>query len=668
MPTPLLTDKAVPLVALVGNPNAGKTTVFNALTGAHQKVGNYPGVTVERVSAFLELAGRQVEFVDVPGVYSLDPVSEDERIATEVIRGTSTRERPPDLFVIVIDATNLERNLFLLSHVRDLGTRMIAALTMTDMPMPEAGSVDVPALESALGMRVVPVVGHRGVGVDELKEAVAEALSGDRSRPFADRSKAFRCPKCASSFPCANDVAARYGWAAGVSRVAVKANGTERKPALTDKIDRIVLHKVWGLLVFFLLMYLVFQSIYAFAEPLMNGVGWCFDSLGKAVAPHLANSPMIESLVVDGIIGGVGTVVTFLPQILILFFFVALLEGTGYLARAAFLMDRVLSVCGLNGRAFIPLLSSFACAVPGIMAARVMPDPKSRLATVLVAPLMSCSARLPIYLLVIGAFIEPIYGPVWAGIALFGMHLVGLAVAIPTVWIINRGVVRAKNLPFLLELPAYQTPKWRDVVLAMYFRAKVFLKSAGTIIFAMSIVVWALLFFPRSSSADRAYRADYTKAYAASADRPDMDAYVKGRQLGDSYMGRLGKAIEPAFRPAGFDWRLSTSILAAFPAREVVVSSLGIMFNLGDKDPDGKGGLRKALQTATWPDGRKLMTPWTAAGFMVFFALCCQCMATLAAIRRETNSWKWPAFVFVYMTALAYFAAVGVQQIGRLVG
>jgi ferrous iron transport protein B len=664
----LLTEKKAPLIALVGNPNAGKTTVFNALTGAHQKVGNYPGVTVERVSAFLDLDGKSVEFVDVPGVYSLDPVSEDERIATEVIRGTSRRERPVDLFVIVIDATNLERNLFLLSHVRDLGRPMIAALTMTDMPMPQGATVDVSVLESALGMRVVPVVGHKGHGVDELKEAVAQALAGSSRPAFEDRSAAYRCPKCASSFPCANDVAARYSWAAGVCRAVLKPEGGEDKPALTDKIDRIVLHKVWGLIVFFGLMYLVFQSIYAFAEPLMNGVSWCFDALGKAVAPHLARHPMMQSMVVDGIIGGVGTVVTFLPQILILFFFVALLEGTGYLARAAFLMDRVLSFCGLNGRAFIPLLSCFACAVPGIMAARVMPDPKSRLATILVSPLMSCSARLPIYLLVIGAFIEPIYGPVWAGVALFGMHLVGLAVAIPTVWIINRGLVRTKQLPFLLELPAYQTPKWRDVVLAMYFRGKVFLKSAGTIIFVMSMVVWGLLFFPRSSDADQHYRQDYSRAYAAAADRPDLDAYLKGRRLGDSYMGTLGKEIEPVFKPAGFDWRLSTSILAAFPAREVVVSSMGIMFDLGGEENGSKGGLRKALERATWPDGRKLMTPWTAVSFMVFFALCCQCMATLAAIRRETNSWKWPVFVFTYMSVLAYLAAVGVQQLGRLLG
>jgi ferrous iron transport protein B len=281
---------------------------------------------------------------------------------------------------------------------------------------------------------------------------------------------------------------------------------------------------------------------------------------------------------------------------------------------------------------------------------------------------MSCSARLPIYLLVIGAFIEPIYGPVWAGVALFGMHLVGLAVAIPTVWIINRGVVRSKQLPFLLELPAYQAPKWRDVLLAMYFRGKVFLKSAGTIIVVLSLVVWALLFFPRSPEADARYRGDFAHTLSATSKSADLDSYLKSRRLGDSYMGKLGKSIEPVFAPAGFDWRLSTSILAAFPAREVVVSSMGIMFNLSNKDAESSGGLRKALQQATWPDGRKLMTPATAVSFMVFFALCCQCMATLAAIRRETNSWKWPVFVFTYMTVLAYLAAVGVQQIGRLFG
>jgi ferrous iron transport protein B len=397
----------------------------------------------------------------------------------------------------------------------------------------------------------------------------------------------------------------------------------------------------------------------------MDGITWVFDNLSAFIGPKLAGVPVLQSLVTDGLIGGVGGMLVFLPQILILFFFIAVLEGTGYLARAAFLMDRLLGWCGLNGRAFIPLLSSFACAIPGIMSARVMPDPKSRLATILVAPLMSCSARLPVYLLIIGAFIEPKYGPHWAGFTLFAMHLLGLAVAIPIVWILNRRVLKGKRLPFLLELPPYQMPKWRDVWLAMYFRGKVFVQTAGTIIVFMSILIWALCYFPRSNEAAAQYRASYVASHA-QAPEAEVDLYVQQEQLAHSFLGRFGKTIEPVFAPAGFDWRITTSILAAFPARETVVPSMGIMFNLGKDVDEGSSDLRKQLSQATWPDGKPLFNGWTAFGLMVFFALCAQCMATLATVKRETNSWKWAVFMFTYMTALAYLAAVGLHQLSKL--
>lgn len=372
---------------------------------------------------------------------------------------------------------------------------------------------------------------------------------------------------------------------------------------------------------------------------------------------------MLQSVIVDGLIAGVGSMVIFLPQILILFLFIAILEGTGYLARAAFLMDRLLGWCGLNGRAFIPLLSSFACAVPGIMSARVMPDPKSRLATILVAPLMSCSARLPVYILLIGAFIEPRWGAGWAGFTLFAMHLLGLAVAIPIVWVLNRGVIKGQKLPFLLELPPYQWPKWKDVWIAIYARGRVFVRTAGTIIVSLSIVIWALTYFPRSDEATARYRAE-----VPSVTQEMSDQHVAARQLENSYMGQFGKSLEPIFIPAGFDWRLTTAIMAAFPARELVIAQMGIVFNLGSEETEESGDLRSALQHAKWPDGRPLVTAWTAVGFMVFFALCCQCMATLAAIKRETNTWKWPIFVFSYMTILAYLAAVLINQMSRWFG
>ncbi len=435
---------------------------------------------------------------------------------------------------------------------------------------------------------------------------------------------------------------------------------------LTDRIDAVLTHRVFGLIVFVGVMFLVFQSIYTFAGPLMDGINWVVDLVKEWVRPMLSSTPMLQSLVVDGVIAGVGGVIIFLPQILILFLFIALLEGTGYLARAAFLMDKLLGWCGLNGRAFIPLLSSFACAIPGIMAARVMPDQRSRLATIIVAPLMSCSARLPVYVLLIGAFIEPQFGAVWAGIALFAMHFVGLIVAIPVVHLLNRGVIKGQRTPFLLEMPPYQMPKLRDVWFTVYTRGKVFVKTAGTIIVALSVVIWALLYFPRSEDSKVLWSQQYSLLSTERRAQISEDGFLAERQIENSYLGRFGHAIEPVFVPAGFDWRISTAILAAFPAREVLVSSMGILFSLGGDVDEANPDLRKSLQQAKWPDGKPLLTPWTAVGLMVFFALCCQCMATLATIKRETNSWKWPIFTFTYMTTLAYLAAVGIHQLAKV--
>jgi ferrous iron transport protein B len=382
------------------------------------------------------------------------------------------------------------------------------------------------------------------------------------------------------------------------------------------------------------------------------------------VSPALAGTPLLQSLVVDGVLAGIGAVVVFLPQIAILFCFIGILEGTGYLARAAFLMDRILGWCGLNGRAFIPLLSSFACAVPGIMAARVMPDARSRMATALVAPFMSCSARLPVYVLLIGAFVEPQFGPAVAGAVLFLMHFVGLAVAVPMVWILNRSLFKTKRLPFVLELPRYQWPRWRDVALTVTTRVKVFLQTAGTIIFVMSIVIWALLSFPKSEAMDSRYKAAYQSQSESFKEARSEENYIQAQRVRDSYLGQFGRAIEPAFVPAGFDWRITTAVLAAFPAREVVVSALGIIFSLGGDADEESVDLRSALAQARWPDGRPLMTMASAASLMVFFALCAQCLATLATIKRETGSWKWAAFSFASMTTLAYLAAVVVFQVG----
>ncbi|CAN5576569.1 ferrous iron transport protein B [soil metagenome] len=704
------------MVALVGNPNAGKTTLFNSLTGSHQKVGNYPGVTVEKISANLKLTSVQIECIDVPGLYSLNAVSEDERVALMVIEGSGEGMRRPDLLIAVIDATNLERNLYLYSQLAEIGIPIVVALTMVDRLDTKSQTLDLEELSRYLDAPVVPLVGHKERGIDDLKLAIernlidgvrpdiqqpGEDVLADTIAEVRDRMARIGVDYSASQIRRAlvkpdenfdlafeaypevreilseareqigtgtrqHEVTSRYAWAAAVQRGVLKVGGSNRRvKTLTDKIDRILTDRFFGLLVFIGTMYLVFLSIYTFAQPLMGFIDKFFQGVQARVSPALESIPWLQSLIVDGLIGGIGSALVFLPQILILFFFIAVLEGSGYLARAAFLMDRLLGWCGLNGRAFIPLLSSFACAIPGIMAARVMPDRNSRLATILVAPLMSCSARLPVYILLIGAFIEPRYGAGWAAFSLFAMHLLGLVVAVPIVWVLNRKIIRGKRLPFLLELPAYQWPRWKDVWLSMYFRGKVFVQTAGTIIFLMSVIIWGLGYFPRlGAEREASIKQTYLTKNAQATDS-EMDHKVAEEQLANSVLGRFGRTIEPVFIPAGFDWRITTSILSAFPARETVVPSLKIIFALGKDDENET--LTKSLEKATWPDGRKLFTLWNSIGLMVFFALCAQCMATLATVKRETNSWKWPVFMFTYMTALAYIAAVLVNVLGNLV-
>jgi ferrous iron transport protein B len=685
------TNSHLARIALVGNPNAGKTTLFNALTGSSQKVGNYPGVTVEKVTGQLRLDDLLVEVLDVPGLYSLEPVSEDESVAVAALG------EELDLIVCVVDASNLERNLYLYTQVAELQKPTIVALTMVDRVEGKQKRVNFEKLKEQLGCPVVGVVGHKEKGLDQLKTQIAESLESpnlpsilsdservaykalrerlarigfdvslaDLTAQVRENDPQFenyfeRFPELREEYENARraalgeratlkDASERYQWTSQVQLLVIEnlpeVQSTKKRPkTLTDKLDVFFTHRIFGLAFFIGIMYLVFQSIYSFSSPVMDLIEKAFEWLGDLISPRLESIPVLQSLVVDGIIAGIGGVLVFLPQILVLFFFISLLEGTGYLARAAFLMDRLLGWCGLNGRAFIPLLSSFACAIPGIMAARVMPDPKSRLATILVAPLMSCSARLPVYMLLIGAVIEPKFGAFWAGFALFAMHLLGLVVAIPIVFILNKGILKGKRLPFLLELPPYQMPKWKDVFIAMLTRGKVFVTTAGTTILFMSIVIWAAGYFPRLP-ADRAKVLQSEPARLAEA------------QLEYSALGRFGKTIEPVFTPVGFDWRISTAIMSAFPARETVVPSIGILFSLGSDQEEGSAELRKEIKEATWPDGRPLFTPWTAVGLMVFFALCAQCFSTLATVRRETNSRKWAWFMFAYMTGLAYLGA-----------
>ena len=698
------------LVALAGNPNVGKTTIFNRLTGMRQKVGNYPGVTVERkVGILAGRDGQRCEVVDIPGLYSLNPDSLDEEIAYRVLIGAMEEERSPDLVVVIVDASNLERNLYLASQILDLGLPTVVALNMMDNAEQAGLEVAPEVLGSRLGVPVIPMVAARGKGFEELKAAItgdlpvvqprrwdldpavnsevqrlADGLAGplgnglnlsDRQR-FADALRALtneraerfarlhtpafwqevrasreRLQAQGVAFAQA-EVLGRYRWLSPLSAEVVR-HPPEHRVTLSDRLDAVLTHRIAGPLIFLGILVLIFQSVFAWAIPFMDAIDGVVNAAGGWVGEHLPPGPL-HDLVVDGAIAGVGAVVVFLPQILILFFFLGLLEDTGYMARAAFIMDRMMRRIGLSGRSVVPLLSSFACAIPGILAARTIDNPRDRLVTILVAPLMTCSARLPVYTLLIGAFIPQvavlgIFGA--QGLTLFVLYLLGVVFAVGAAWVLRRFVIRGERSLFVMELPPYRLPSLRDVLWRMIERAKLFVTRAGTIILAISILLWFLASYPQAPRQE-----GQTDAQAASA------------QMAHSVMGRLGHLIEPTIQPLGYDWKIGVALIASFAAREVAVSSLATIYSVGDAD-ESSASLRQRLRDDQYPDtGKPVFTPLVAASLMVFFVLACQCMSTVAVVRRETNSWKWPLFLFGYMTILAWIAAFVTYQGGLLLG
>lgn len=636
-------------LAIAGNPNTGKSTLFNRLTGAQQRVGNYPGITVERMTGPAALVSRRANVVDLPGAYSLTALSPDERVVLDVLSGRVADTPRPDVVVCVVDATNLRRNLFLASQISELGLPIVVALNMADAAERLGVAPDPSRLAERLGVPVVKTVATEGRGLDDLRAAVEEA---------AERRALMKpVPWPDAVLDAARDIGLRELFdsdhpareklrAAGYNPMAVEAlhrykhidallEGVVKRPDTSDayRIDRLLTHRLLGLVIFAAMMFAVFASIYWLAQPLMDLIESGFAALGDALGPRLEATPMLRSLVVDGALSGVAAVVIFLPQILILFFFIAVLEDSGYMARAAFLMDRVFAWCGLNGKSFVPMLSSFACAVPSIMGARTIEDPKARLSTILVSPLMSCSARLPVYVLMIGAFITPVHGAIWGGAALFAMHMLGLVVAIPIAWAVNRFLLRMRPVPFILEMPPYRRPRLKDVLLRMVRSGREFVVRAGTVIFAFSIVIWALAYFPA------------------------IDAPTPGERIEQSYLGRAGKAVQPVFEPAGFDWKMTVGTLASFPAREVIVSTLSILYSAEDEERLGP-----SLAAAKKPDGRPVYSLPVALAVMVFFAFCLQCGSTVAVIAREAG-WTWAGFAFLYMTALAWVGAVVAYQV-----
>jgi ferrous iron transport protein B len=684
-------DRAL-VVALLGNPNTGKSTLFSALAGIPTRIGNYPGVTVEEKVGRYHHRGQVIELVDLPGTYSLSAQSPDERVAVDVLHGRLAGVPRPDCVVVVVDATNLERNLFLATQALALPVPTVIALTLADVADEKGIGIDSDQLGRRLGVRVVRVVAPSRQGVEALGDAILDAVATP-PRPLLGLEQHLAAVD-ARREPAAREAIARYAWIEQLLDGVVARQPPARR-TLGARIDSLLTHRVFGAAFFAAIMLALFSSIFWLATPLMDAIGAAIDGLGAFAADKLPPGP-VRSLVVDGIIAGVGGVVVFVPQIALLFLFVAILEGCGYLSRAAFLMDRLLCGVGLGGKSFIPLLSSFACAIPGIMAARTIENRRDRLLTILVAPLMSCSARLPVYLLLCGAFVPNVaVGFSWIrlpAVVLVALYALGVAAAAAVAFVLSRTVFRGPPEPFVMELPGWRWPRW-PVVLERVREAVVsFLHNAGTLIVAVSIVIWALSSYPRSDAAIDAEVAAHRAVLAAQAEAegpPDareeaaaelaalhteagLEAARRGAAQRQSILGRLGRLIEPVVRPLGWDWRLGCAALASFPAREVVLGTLGVIYNLGDVDPgadEGATALVQKLRAATW-DGtdRKVFTLPVALSIMVFFALCAQCASTLVVIGRETRSWIWPVFTFVYMTVLAWLAACAIYQIGTRLG
>lgn len=629
-------------IAIAGNPNAGKTSLFNALTGLRQKIANYPGVTVESKSGIWQLDHKQpVNVIDLPGLYSLNATSIDEQIARDVlIEGQSNNgaSTSADAIILAIDVTNLSRNLYLATQVLELGRPTVIALTMFDLAVRSGIQIDVQQLSRELGVPVVPVVARRQEGID----ALATALKGLQIKPGNGFKKIAQGPQGNGK-----QLVNRYHQIDALVGRVVNTLGREGR-SRTEQIDAVLTHRFLGPLIFLVVMLVVFQAIFSWADLPMNLIDGGFAALSQFVRATLP-AGVLADLISDGVIAGVGGVLVFLPQILLLFLFIALLEESGYMARAAFLMDRLMRSVGLDGKAFLPLLISFACAVPAIMATRTIASTKDRIATIMVAPFMSCSARLPVYTLMIASCFsgQKYLGFISTGaLIILAMYLLGISIAVVVAWILKHTILKSPSAPFVMELPVYRVPSASNVLHTMISRAGLFVKRASTVILATSILLWALTAFPRESGSSTA-----------------------GQQVSNSYAGRAGRLLEPLIAPLGFDWKIGIGLISSFAARETIVSTLAVVYNVGDEDDAAqKGSLVKALTNAKRADGSLVWTPLVGVSLMVFFVLACQCISTLAIVRRETNSWRWPLFMMGYMLVLAYSASFITFQGGQLLG
>jgi len=662
--TELLPHHAFTL-ALVGNPNAGKTTLFNALTGLHAKTANFPGTTVERKVGRLHLDHKQVVVVDLPGLYSLDSKSPDEKLASDALQGRLGHQAP-NAALVVVDATNLERNLFLASQVLELKCPVVVALNMMDMARRDGIRINVAKLRKELGCVVVPVSARNGEGVAEMKHELNRLVSGAMPEALNHVD-----PHCAGCTGCTFQ--ARYEWTEKISTRVVDPIIVQRS-LWTEKLDEYFTHPIIGVVVFHVVMLAVFALIFWAAQIPMELIDHLFSTI-KVWVVALLPAGDLQSLVGDGIVGGVGGILVFLPQICILFFVLSLLEDTGYLSRAAFVMDKVMRKLGLPGKAFVPLLSAHACAIPAIMSTRVIENPRDRLVTILVTPLMTCSARIPVYAMVT-ALLFP-HSPVKAALVFTGAYGVGVSTALLAALVFRRTILPGETKPLMIELPPYRVPGLFTALLHTFDRAKIFVRQAGTIILVISLVLWALSYYPKSSpppaaAALTAQAAQLQKAgdiRQAGELRDRADRLTAQHALQHSFAGKIGHVIEPAIAPLGFDWQIGIGIISSFAAREVIVSTMAIVYGVGkDAVEKDQSTLYGRLQQVKRSDGTPIFTTATCVSLLIFYILAAQCASTTAVVRRETNSWKWPLFQIAYMTGLAYVMALLAYQTLRHFG
>lgn len=684
-----------PVIAIVGNPNCGKSTIFNALTGLKQKIANYPGVTVEkREGSCMSQHGKRMRLLDLPGAYSLNARSPDEAVVRDVLMGRRTDTPRPDAVVLVADASNLERNLYLATQVLEIGVPAILVLNMMDVAEAKQWRIDVPELSKRLGVPIVPMQASVGKGIIELKAAMSRKLEApallhppmppeltaalDTVRRDLVAAGALRNvgglleslylisdhdpEHCGIADEHLGRVAAAHdalekqfpGWedelaSARYTSLEQLLSGVLRRPekdetTLTDKLDAVLLHPFWGLIILIGMMFLLFYTVFTVSEGPMGWVESGTTALGSWVQDHMAEGDL-RDLIVNGVIAGVGGVVIFLPQILILFFFIGLMEDSGYMSRVAFIMDRLMGSVGLNGKSFVPFLSAYGCAVPGIMATRTIASLKDRIITILVTPLASCSARLPVYALMIAAMFPSTEVPsATKALIMLSMYATGTLSAFALAWIFNRTLMKGQSSLMVLEMPSYKRPALRHLLLFILERAKIFLRRAGTVILGLSILLWAAMTYPKT---------------------PDADASL---QLANSAAGRAGHAIEPVIKPLGFDWKIGIGLIASFAAREVFVSTMNIVYAVESTDDEDTTPLREHMAAEKWADGSPIFTPLTCVTVMIFFVFAMQCLSTVAVVKRETNGWKWPLFQIAYMTGLAWLASFVVYQGGKLLG